>query len=348
MPPPTWSLREEIQSTGLRWPVIVLFILVGCLLGLLLSWLLPAPFQATSDLYVGLDAYRALRDRSLPVRVETANDYKNWQMANLELVLFTQPVLEQTLIQLRQQDAYWETVGTDELLSMLDVFWRNAGRWSMVAEHPQSDRARQAVQAWEATSLEVIHNALQKSQQVLVLDARIQAASNEQARLTSRQAELIQAQEMLHRWVDIINQQPADEPLGDPLRRQGWISVGIPQPVPAWESLSQAYPGLNAPVEEYADWAISADEVLSAELIGVEGKIEAQSLAVEKLSEEYSQANAQGLGLSANLVVESVTEAPPEISQPRTTSTLVLVGGLLGLFAWMAFWLGTIAMKKRK
>jgi hypothetical protein len=68
---------------------------------------------------------------------------------------------------------------------------------------------------------------------------------------------------------------------------------------------------------------------------------------VEKLSEEYSQANSESLGLSANLVVESVTEAPPEISQPRTTSTLVLVGGLLGLFAWMAFWLGMIAMKKR-
>ena len=347
MPPPTWSLREELQSISLRWPVIVLFILVGCLLGLLLSWLLPAPFQATSDLYVGLDAYRALRDRSLPVRVETANDYKNWQMANLELVLFTQPVLEQTLIQLRQQDAYWETVKTDELLSMLDVFWRNAGRWSMVAEHPQSDRALQAVQAWEDTSLEVIHNALQKSQQVLVLDARIQAASNEQARLTSRQAELVQAQEMLYRWVDNINQKPAEEPLGDPLRRQGWISVGIPQPMPAWESLSQAYPELDAPVEEYADWAISADEVLSAELIGVEGEIESHSLAVENLSEEYSQANAESLGLSANLIVESVTEAPAEISQPRTTSTLVLVGGLLGLFTWMAFWLGIVAMKKR-
>ena len=46
---------------------------------------------------MGLDVYRAMRDLNVPIEPEGANDYKNWQMEDLEFLLFSQPVMDNTL-----------------------------------------------------------------------------------------------------------------------------------------------------------------------------------------------------------------------------------------------------------
>jgi len=183
----SWSFLEELVAASQRWYVVVAFILVGALLGAGVALVIPGPYRATSDLYVGLDVYRAMRDLNIPIRPAGANDYKNWQMEDLKLVMTSIPVLNRTLDLLRIEDGYWSDINKRALLEMLDLYWRNAGRWRMVAYHPEEGHARQAVTAWKIASLEEVHEAIAQSREVLILDAKIQALSAKEAELIAQQ-----------------------------------------------------------------------------------------------------------------------------------------------------------------
>jgi uncharacterized protein involved in exopolysaccharide biosynthesis len=57
-----WNFRDEILAAAHRWYWVVASFLLGALLGWLVSFVWPAPYRATLNLYVGLNAYRATRD----------------------------------------------------------------------------------------------------------------------------------------------------------------------------------------------------------------------------------------------------------------------------------------------
>ena len=52
-----------------------------------------------------------------------------------------------------------------ELADMLHVYWRNAGKWRLVAEHQDAARARQMVVVWEETAVQVIDTAILQAQE---------------------------------------------------------------------------------------------------------------------------------------------------------------------------------------
>jgi hypothetical protein len=87
-----WSFRDEILLITHRWPIILLFCLVGSLVGWIISFCSPSPHRATKELYVGLNVYRATEDRNAAehagIQFSNPNDYKNWQMANLNSLIF--------------------------------------------------------------------------------------------------------------------------------------------------------------------------------------------------------------------------------------------------------------------
>jgi hypothetical protein len=77
-----WVLREEIYRAAHRWPLIVLFILVGSLIGWGIAYLLPAPYQASEE--ITSNAYRAPEDRYVAEYAgqnSHPDDYKHWQMS---------------------------------------------------------------------------------------------------------------------------------------------------------------------------------------------------------------------------------------------------------------------------
>lgn len=188
-----WSLRDELFAATHRWQVIVLCCLAGSLLGWLLSWIWPSPYQASKELFVGLNLSASTRTGlsiqppSMPVT--SANDYKNWQMASLNTVIFTDAVISETLDRLRTTDPYWNSINQGDLAAMLRVYWRNAGKWRLAAEHPSSLYAGQAVLAWETVVVEHVHRAVEQSQYAQQLDLQAQAAmaslAETEARLTA-------------------------------------------------------------------------------------------------------------------------------------------------------------------
>lgn len=148
-----WVLRDEIYKAAHRWPFIVLFILAGSLLGWGITYLLPSTYQASEEVSVELNAYRAPEDRYAAEYADTEfrnlDDYKHWQMSQLEVLVRSDAYLQETLNRLRKADSAWHAVEAPELRNMLKAYWRNAGRWRLTAENQDAGLARQAVQIWK-------------------------------------------------------------------------------------------------------------------------------------------------------------------------------------------------------
>ena len=345
---PNWSLREELQLAALRWPIIILFILVGSLVGWFFSRLYPSPFHASSELYVGLDVYRALKDRNLPVRPETVNDYKNWQMDNLETLLLSQAIVHETLVELRKNDPYWNDIKAPQLAEMLKVNWRNAGSWFLVAEHPDPTFASQITSIWEKHALKAVHTAVEKSQQVLVLDARIQATAAELASIETRKVAFEEMANNLETWQNSLSTQPEQDSLEETIYIQG-LSITPPLDLESnWKQVIETFPESGSTVDKYQTWSGIFEAVLHEELKTIDSQIQTQQQTLSDLEKRYGTTTKTSYGISANLIVESVTNATPEVHQIRTTSALILVGGFLGGVTWMAYWLASISMKRRE
>ena len=90
-----WVLRDELLAAFHRWPMIVLFSLVGTLLGLAFAYLWPASYRANVELSVELNPYRALDDQYVPefadAEFRNIDDYKHWQMLQLSIVVLSIP-----------------------------------------------------------------------------------------------------------------------------------------------------------------------------------------------------------------------------------------------------------------
>src|SRR5512139_1950407 len=122
-----WNLRANILGNAHRWPVVMLFVLAGSLLGLLLAFLWPTPYRAEAGLQV---AYNA------DVHPRNPDDFKNWQMEQLDVLIHSDEVLHETLARLQSQDPSWNSYTLDEIRSKVHTYWRNAGEWRLVAEAP--------------------------------------------------------------------------------------------------------------------------------------------------------------------------------------------------------------------
>lgn len=340
----SWSLREELTASSQRWYVVLIFILIGVLVGLGISWLAPSPYQASSDVYVGLDVYRAMSDLNVPIEPEGANDYKNWQMEDLEFLLFSQPVLNATLNALRQEDAYWVDINTTQLVEMLNLYWRNAGKWRLTANHPQARYARQAVRAWKETAVPFIQNAVEQSRQVLVLDAQIQATAALQAQALARQSQVDNLSSVLQDWANSLEALPPADPIGEEKHQEiqallAGAIAGLPASDIAGNRLLQSEVPADATASEY----LSETQNTLAFLQSASGSLQFQAADLEtalvELKERYSTASQDSYSLSANLVFEDSSNSPPKIIRLRPTGQMILVGAILGLAAWMIHWL---------
>jgi hypothetical protein len=346
----SWSLREELTASSQRWYVVLIFIFIGVLVGAGISWLAPAPYQASSDIYVGLDVYRAMRDLNVPIEPEGANDYKNWQMEDLEFLLFSQPVLDSALKALRQEDPYWDDVNSNQMGAMLNLYWRNAGKWRLTANHPQARYARQAVIAWKETAVPFIQNAVEQSRQVLVLDAQIQATAAEQAQALACQSQVDNLSGVLQKWATTLSGISSSDPLNEQSRWEfqdqlAGAASGLPAPdgcgLSGVTDIRLLAGGMPAGATA-SEFLVEIQRTLTI-LQAASGSQQAQANRLEttlaELKERYSTASQTSYSLSANLIIEDSSNSPPKIIRLRPTGQMILTGAILGLAAWMIHWL---------
>ena len=335
----TWSFRDSILAAARRWPLFVGFVLLGGLLGWLVSYVSPSPYRATSQLFVGLNPFRAPDDRYVAAYGATEyrnrDDYKNWQMEQLNGLAYFDEVLGAALAELRLKDPYWEEVSLEELDQRLDLYWRSAGTWRMVAEGPDPQRAADLAEAWRAAVFEQSNQAIQASQQLYQLDLMLQAIEAEIVETQARQAELAELGGALLAFSQRLEQALAESELTLAerweLMRLAGNAAGFDK---GWLDLLDGIPAAGSPAEAYLPWIDRLIEAVDLELEFTPSRLEALESQREAAFSQWEEAYEMGHGLAATLTVEIPTETAPEVEIVRQSGTAIVVGALVGGLFW--------------
>lgn len=341
-----WSFRDEFLAATHRWYLIMLCCLLGSLAGWSVAMFWPSPVRVTKELFVGLNVYQSGNDRGaiqhagLPF--QNANDYKNWQMASLNTVIYMDSILDETLARLRTMDAYWQGVSREELAEMLHVYWRNAGKWRLVARHENQTYATQAVLTWQDVIVERVHLAVAEAQNALLIASRLEAIANARAIAEQQQLLLQQTKIQLEGWRSRLTEQP---PLRDEERMRLWLEFTQVAEGEEWQLAKDAFPADGSPNRAYLAWLEEVLPLLNREIELAQEQIKAQDQQYAELSAQYSQAVEASLGLSAELLVQKISDRKLQLTIERPTGVLILSGAFVGLVAWAMGWLVRPALR---
>jgi len=326
-----WTLREEILSISHRWWLPVMAFLIGSLIGFGVAFLFPTPYRAETNLYVAYNADAIYRN---------PDDYKNWQLKQLNDLAISDDILQGALVRLSQADAYWQNLNMDQLRGMLDVAYRNTGRWRLVAETGSPQHSTQLVQAWTDVLLENYQSAMASASTLNVVDMQLQALSQSLGQAQVRQANLQGAQQAIQDWQARLESMPGDATLDD-LQRWGLLawasrSAGLDS---AWNQLLDGIPPEDGPVSSYRPWVARLSQSIDAELALVQNQIADLQAEKADLQEQFEQASTASRGLSATLEVGRLSKGAPSVEPVRPTGLTAVIGGMLGLLIWILLWL---------
>lgn len=336
----TWKIRESIQAAARRWPAFLAFVILGGLLGWLTSYLSPAPYRATAELFVGLNPYRVPDDRYVAAFGEIVyrnrDDYKNWQMEQLNGLAHFNEVFQAALTSLGSVDPYWEELTPASVQGNLDLFWQSAGIWHFVAVDPDPQRAAELVEAWRDAVYEVSNEAIQSSQQLYYLDLQIQALEAEIVDANVRQSELVDVREALQSSRQRLGELPADDQLGLidrwRLERLAGETVGFDEDGLA---ILEDIPAEGAGVSVYLPWLDRLVEAIDLELESLPSGLQALKSRREQLLTQWEASLASGHGLAATLTVERPSGNAPEVEKVRWSGMVIAVGALIGALLWV-------------
>ncbi len=336
----SWNLRAEILEISHRWPLPFLAFLIGSLLGIGISFLLPSPYRAESDLYVAYNADAVYRN---------PDDYKNWQLGELEAFTLSEHILAETLYRLKAQDSYWENTTTEALRTTLYAYWRNAGKWRLVAENSDPRHTTQLVRTWREVIIDEVTEATSQAAVMLDLNNQIQSVLNSKVAVDMQLSQLTQMKGALQTWVNKTEGQNVQQPL-ETLER--WHLQTVATRVAAYNPvvlpLLEQTPPSDAPAQDYLPWVERFIEVVDDDLAIVQEQSTALTNQHDQLTRLWEQASDESHGLTAFLVVEPLSESDLVAKPVRLTSQMALVGGLLGVLIWGLYWLGRPIIRSRK
>jgi hypothetical protein len=305
------------------------------------------------DVYVGLNAYRSNRDLYVIEVAENEfrnrDDYKNWQMRQLNALALSDEYLEETLNRLQALDAYWQGLDVPELREMLVIAWRNTGEWHFAALNAEPDRAAQAAVTWSNVVIEEVNISIAAAERLIFLDSRLNALDQAFVAAETRQILLQDTQSMLGEWQALLAALPTEETLSSAAHWELIAAVTLAADwSTGWAATLDAQPTLGAHPAVYMDWLEQVDALITAELAVLPTQIESLQTDHAKVSAEYELAAVESRTLSAGMEVAQIKEQTPAIIHLRPVGTLMLVGGLLGLLVWMIIGLYQIARRTER
>lgn len=347
----TWNLRQEILSAAHRWYWIAASFLLGAFLGWLLGLIWPVPFRATQDVYVGLNAYRATQDRYINQiagdEVGNLNDFKYWQMSQLNSLALSDEYLQETLdLLLAEDSAYWHPFTVPDLRAILSISWRDAGDWHFRAESDDPERASQAVVAWTQVVTEKVGAAVEAARQVVLIDSQLSAVSKALVEAEEQQRIWLETQPLLAAWETTLEEAPSDQPLS-PLDHWNLLSLvtAAADFSAGWQAVLEAAPDVGSLPEEYVAWLQQVQALIATELAQLPAEVDALETQFNELSAAYELAADQSRALSATLEVGPIKGDAPQITSPRPIGTWLLIGGMLGVLTWGLGWLVQISRR---
>ncbi len=333
----SWLLAEEVYRSFNRWPALIAYCLIGCLVGWGFSWIYPPFYRASTSLYIGLNPYRAFNDSTFLALAKpeytNLDDYNNWQMSQLNAAIFLDEIIQTTLSRLQEQEETWYSVDNDQLRAMLQAEWRTAGEWNLIAEGRQSELATQAAQTWGEVVLERINNGVKASRNAFMIDQEMQAITTQRVDAEQRLNDYLVSIEAIQYWLSEVKNLPPNEPLQPGERWQVlFLATRLAEFTPAWMALIESQPAENAVQVAYIEWLSRISDYIESDIPILEEQIEALNRQYSELKESYDQQSIFILGLSPSLEIVGLNIVPPEAVRP--TGLLTIIGGILGLSFW--------------
>ncbi len=335
-----WRLSEAVYRALHRWPMIIIFCLVGALLGYAASVIWPTTYRTRAEIAVSLNPYRTYSDSQFLALVypqyTNIDDYKNWQMSQLSAAIFTDEIIQNTLTALRQDDDYWKDVDADSLRKMLRAEWRTAGVWTLLADSPSAKRSNQAVRAWSNNTVSGIKKALFASEQLIQDDEALRPIVEEKAKTAQLIEEYKTTKKSLQDWLVAAPNLPQNEPLPPTERWQTlYLASRVAQFSPSWIGILGEQPAEDALPQAYMEWIRKIIIAIDNEIPFLMQRSDYLEEQRKLLAEERQKQIDASLGLSPNLVIKGLDKSTPETVRP--TALLILVGAVAGLLGW-AFW----------
>lgn len=335
-----WDIRKELFDGLHRWPLVLLAFLLGSAAGWLTGSLSPGPYRAEFELYIAYSADRIYRN---------PDDYKNWQLSELEIYLYSDEMMQSTLDRLKLQDPSWSSVAIADLRPGLHTYWRNAGKWRLVAEWDDPGKAAQVATAWGEAVLANVHTAIDQGRQALELGDRIRAYSHEEVIITQRSARLAQTATAFAGWKAAAARAPVGQTLTVLERWQlQSLAAGLADLNPSAQILLDQFPMPDASHREVIPWIELAELTAADEMAAL--KAQETDLAVhrDQLTHQWETASAASHNLTVDLTVERIANVPPHGVPVRTSAQLSLVGGVAGLLVWGLAWLAIYRREARR
>jgi len=334
-----WVLGEEIYKALHRWPVIVLCFLMGSLLGYLGSYVLPSPYEATLPLFVNLNPYRALEDRSVAAFAQAdfrnIDDYKHWQMSQLSVLMTSDEYLEETLKRVAADGEFWDVEDLESLRGALRLSWRNAGEWKMTAQSSDPERAENLVAAWRQVSLEKINAALKNSRELYQIERELRSLEDSILSNRIRRSALIEVQKSLNQIADTFNVETGSQDPSSLKRERIWaLTASVADGAEGWNRLLDSFPPLDAGRAAYQNWIDRALLLIHVDLELLEGKLAELEGVLDQVNKRWEETLQASQGLSPTLAVEVVKQSDASARRTRTSGTAMLAGGTLGILAW--------------
>ncbi len=334
------ALRDEILQRSHFWPLPLVIFLAGCLIGWGMAALWPSPYRAETTLHVSYNGDTIFRN---------PDDFKNWQMEELNTLVLAKNTLQDTLSLLRGKDPYWGDVNARQLESMLSVYWRNTGKWRLVAQAPRPNLATELAAAWGEVVVEKIQSAVGHANALLELDKKIKAVTQAQVDANLRLVELTQVKLALQSWHETASGQNL---AASPDNLERWRLQGLVARLafydPAGQALFEQTPSANAPLSDYLPWVDQALASVDDHLTAVQQQVAVLASQPADLAQRWNTEYQDSQGVTANLLVEPIPAENDAPHQVRPTQTAALVGGLLSLLAWSLVWLVRPLLKARK
>ena len=331
-----WNFRTEILEITHRWPQVFIAFLLGSLLGWGVGLIFPTSHRAQSEIYVAYNGDAIYRN---------PDDYKNWQFSEVEAYILSDDVLDETLNRLRERETYWKGISTEQIRDHLRIYWRNAGRWRLVAEWHEQMRATHLAQTWTDVVFEKTNQAALHAQEVLLFDSQVKAYAREELNLRMRSTQLAQLKNAFQVWRDTqIPRQ--NQPLeGLDRWRLQYLAASLERLVPVELGLMGQLPPSEAAANGYFPVVGQAIIALDAQL-DVENRQYAELTAhLGELQNKLNEETKASHNLTASLTVEPFTSGVSTAQPVRITSQMALVGGVLGVLAWGLAFLGKLIRK---
>jgi hypothetical protein len=335
----SWSARDEVLRSVNQWYLIFAFIVIGGLFGFLFDYLIPSPFQAMAEIYIGIDITRVNEMESIIPLASSEqlnlDDYKNWQLKQVAGIMLSDMVLEDTLVALQEIDPSWTEISLEELREVADIYWYDAGLWQLEIVFPDDDQATLAVQTWLDSGHEIIRGLLEASDRVAVLDAQLQSTNTAIGIVKERIAGLETFLSSSEEWIVILSEFSQADPLDEEVQEElkTWINI-YTQGNLSWQVSLENFPEPEQGVAAYLIWLKVTQ--LSANAALLEGQSRLLVLEIERaeILPSYHEELENSLGLSANLILQP-NSSVPVTRQVRSTDVLTLGGGFLGLLTWL-------------